>query len=139
MNDTIFLHVIKPDNLPVGIVFHNIVNIDTFAQDSLKHIIITDLLNYYADKEIFSILNLIYSKLVAGGQLEIQAPDIKQLGVAIASEEIEIDDVKEILYPLKKSIHSIYDIELMLKDIGGLIINKKYINIFEYYIVIQKI
>lgn len=138
MNEFIFLHVKKPHSLPVGVVYDNIINIDNYQNDTIENIMITDLLDYYVNDESVGVLQLIHQKLKAGGSIQIQAPDIKQLAVAILSEELSQNDVQDVLYPAKKSIHSIYDIENMAKDIGATIINKKYINIFEYYIVIQK-
>jgi predicted SAM-dependent methyltransferase len=95
-------------------------------------------IDYYVGDESLKVLQLIYEKLANEGSIQIQAPDIKQLAVALLSEELSQNDVRDVLYPSKKNIHSIYDIENMAKQIGAKITNKKYINVFEYYIVIQK-
>jgi predicted SAM-dependent methyltransferase len=138
MNEFIFLHIQKPHSLPVGVVYDNVINIDNYQNNTIENIIITDLLDYYVGDESLKVLRLIYEKIANEGSIQIQAPDIKQLAVALLSEELSQNDVRDVLYPSKKNIHSIYDIENMAKQIGAKIANKKYINVFEYYIVIQK-
>lgn len=139
MNDKIYFHIDNQDFLPVGIKFDKIHNIDNYTNNSIEHIFIQDLLDYYADSDSNNILLGLKDKLITNGLITIQSTDIKQLCVAVAFGDISIDIAKNILYPNKKSIKSIYDINNLLINNGFEIEIKKYINIFEYYIVAKKI
>lgn len=138
MSEKIFLYVNEIKNIPVGIKYENISNIDNYNNNSIDHIIINDLLNYYEANINSEVLKLIRTKIAPDGIIEIQAPDINELCIAVASSNIDSNIVKSILYSNKKSIHTIYDICDMLNALGFKINQKKYVNIFEYYILAQK-
>lgn len=138
MNSAILFHIEKPNSLPIGINFEDIQNIDSYENESIDHILIHDLLDFYTDQHIETLIDLIKNKIKSDGLLTIQSADIKQLGKSIAFDEIDIDLVKQILYPSKKSVHTMYEIEKILKTLNMTIVNKKYINLFEYYIVAKK-
>lgn len=128
-------HIHEPASLPVGIKYDSIQNIDNYTSKSLDSIMIGDLLDYYESKYVKDVLDLIVDKLKNGGTLEIQGPDITELCISSASNKIDIDTIKSILYS-RKYIYTIYDIENLLIKLN--INQKKYINIFEYYISAQK-
>jgi hypothetical protein len=97
---------------------------------------IGDILDYYDPQYTEGLLGLISDKLNNGGHIEIQAPDISELCISSASNQIDIQTIKSIIYG-RKYIHTIYDIENLLKSKYN-IYQKRYINIFEYYILAQK-
>jgi hypothetical protein len=134
MNETIFFHISDPGLTPNGSKFDNISNILSYEDDSIEHILLQDLLNYYTEHEVNITLELIKQKLKPSGSVEIQAVDIKRLGIAIAFEEIPLNFVKQLLYPNKKSIFTMYDIITMLEKLNFKINIKKYTNSIEYYI-----
>lgn len=134
----IYFHIDNHDYLPVGVDFDNISNIENYDNESIHHILIQDLLDYYTDNEIRSLLTTISDKLNPNGLLSIQSIDIKQLCSAVTFGDISVDISKKLLYPNKKSIHEIYDIENLLLELGYKLQQKKYINIFEYYILASK-
>jgi predicted SAM-dependent methyltransferase len=138
MNNIKYLHIKENSFIPVGSSFDHIVNIDTYENNSIENCMIQDLLDYYTDHEASLVLSLIYKKLKPGGKVVIQAPDLKQIAVAITFNEIDQKTIKEILYPDKKSIHSINDICNMILANKMHINSKKYVNIIEYYIECQK-
>lgn len=121
-NKKLFLYINNIYNLPSDTEYENITNIDHYTDNSINHIIINDLLDYYDYNTEYNLLQLICSKLHHGGQIEIQAPDLNELCITVASNKINDDLVKNILYKNKKSIHTIYDIENMLNNLGLIIL-----------------
>jgi hypothetical protein len=138
MSASVFFHIDKPSSLPIGITFDYIKNIETYDNESIDNIYIQDLLDYYSDDQINDFIQVLKSKLKTGGTITIQSIDIKQLSRAVTFDEIETQLVKQLLYPLKRSIHTLYEIDSIFNGIDMKAINKKYINLFEYYIVIKK-
>lgn len=139
MSDKILFSIYPQHNLPQGMKYEDITNIDNYQDNSINSIVINDLLDYYSYNTDYDLLSLIKAKLIVGGSIEIQAPDIEELCIASANLKIGIDTIQSILYgDNKKSIHTIYDIINMLTKLGLQIIEKKYINIFEYYLLATK-
>lgn len=138
-NINIFLHIIKPEFIPVDTVYVSVNDITTYVDGSVDQIIINDLLDYLPYNEITNILDIIFSKLKVSGKLIIQAPDLYKLCSSCAFEDIDIDTVKIVLYGNKKSIHTAYDIQTEIKNRNMIIKEQKFINIFEYYIDAEKV
>lgn len=134
----LFIHLIKPEYLPVGTEFENVQNLDSILDGSCREIMINDLLDYLSYNNLNSVLDTIVQKLMNGGSLIIQSVDLYQLASSITFEDIDLHTSKIILYQNKKAIYTMYDIELELTNRGFSILEKKYINIFEYYIRAQK-
>lgn len=134
MSNTIFFHRAKQEFFPVGTKFEHIDNIADYADGSLDHVVIQDLLDFYPDEEVGEVLSKVISKLSRGGTLDIQSIDVKMLGVAIAFNDINTELTKQVLYPFKRSIHTMSEIVDMCAKNGMDITIKKYVNIFEYYI-----
>lgn len=130
----IFLHIVKPEYLPVGLVYESIQNINNLVNDSYDEICIGDLLDYIDYNEAMALLNLIRDKIKINGFITIQASDIYALSSSIAFNDIDVQTAKLVLYNQKKTIYTIYEIETELKNRNFNILEKKYINIFEYYI-----
>jgi hypothetical protein len=134
MSDTVFFHRAKQEFFPVGTKFEHIDNISKYEDGSLSSIVIQDLLDFYPEEEMENVLLQIISKLSRGGTLDIQSIDMKMLGVAIAFNDINAELTKQVLYPFKRSIHTMSEIADICTKNGMDIIMKKYVNIFEYYI-----
>lgn len=134
----LFIHIFKPDMIPVGYEFYALENLDLLEDASVDNILIQDLLDYDSDDHADKNLVRIYKKLNTNGKLHIQSIDIKQLSIAIAFDDIEINLAKQILYPYKKSIHTMNEITKMLVQNSFVIETKNFINIFEYYILCTK-
>lgn len=138
MNEKLFFYINEIKNIPPDIRYVDITTIDDYKDNSISNIIINDLLDYYTYNTDKELLSLLCKKIMNGGTIEIQAPDLDELCIASASLKIDQSVVKSVLYNNKKSIHTIYDIEHMLNDFGFTIYEKRYINIFEYYILAKK-
>lgn len=132
--EKILFHIIKPDMLPVGIKYEALMDIDKFEKDSISYILLQDLFDYLSHDKILPLLELCMTKLTPNGTISIQATDLKQLASSITFNEIDTNIAKKILYTNKQSIHTMSDIIKLMNVAGYNIINKKYINIFEYYI-----
>lgn len=135
----IYLHLIKPELLPVGYDYLNIDHLDNINDNSLEEIVLNDLLDFFIYSDTTILIDKIISKLKVGGKVSIQSIDLYHLARSITFEDIDLDTVKMILYPTRKSIYTIYDMQTEFKNRQLDIIDKKYINIFEYYIAAQKI
>jgi|694.fasta_scaffold00568_30 hypothetical protein len=133
-NKKLFLHLIKPDFISVGSEYESVTNIDTIPDNSCNEIIINDLLDYLSYNESTNILDLLINKLCTNGSIIIQSVDLYQLATAVTFNDIDLDTTKIVLYQNKKAIYTLYDIESELKNRKLNIVEKKYINIFEYYI-----
>lgn len=138
MSQTIFFHLTKQDLLPVGVKYDNISNIDKYEDNSIENILLQDLLDFYIEEETKDILNKICSKLAPDGKIIIQSIDAKLLSIAVAFGDINIGLMKQVLYPYKRSIHTMEEILSLSDSIDLKPELKRYINIFEYYIVLNK-
>lgn len=134
-NKKIFLHILKPEYLPVGTVYESIQNIDKLSNDFYEQVIINDLLDYIDYNEASAILDSIINKLEKNnGEIIIQSSDLVRLSAAVMFNDIDIQTAKIVLYSNKKTIYTMSEIENELKNRNLEIVEKKYINIFEYYI-----
>lgn len=134
-NKKIFLHIIQPEYLPVGTVYESIQNLDQLENSYYEQIIINDLLDYIGYNEASAILDSIINKLQENlGEIIIQSTDLRQLSSSIMFGDIDIQTAKIVIYDNKKTIYTMSEIESELKNRNLKIIEKKYINIFEYYI-----
>lgn len=136
MSDTIFFHSQQQELMPVNAKFDNISNLSRYQDNSIGKIIVQDLFDYLLVEDIHNLLPVIYKKLRPLGSLEIQSVDLKQLSLGVAFNDIRISLAQYLLYPHKKSIHTLPELIGML---GSFVIDsKKYVNIFEYYILATK-
>ena len=134
MHNSIFFHTSDQDLIPTQSTYCHISQADNYKDGTLEEIIFQDLLDYFVDDNIESILKIAHNKLQNDGILHIQGSDIRQLSIALTFNSITDELAKKILYPYKKSIHTISEILDLLKKIGFKIENKRYVNVFEYYI-----
>jgi hypothetical protein len=134
-NKKIFLHIIQPEYLPVGTVYESIKNLDQLENSYYEQIIINDLLDYIGYNEASAILDSIINKLQENlGEIIIQSADLRQLSSSIMFGDIDIQTAKIVIYDNKKTIYTMSEIESEFKNRNLKIIEKKYINIFEYYV-----
>lgn len=131
---SILFHVTEQELSPSNSDYCHISKIDEYEDNSIDEIIIQDLCDYLTESDIPNLLSKIFQKLNSNGNLYIQASDLKQLCIAVTFGMVDENIIKKVLYPNKKSIRNMSDILKYLKDLDFRISNKKYINVFEYYI-----
>lgn len=127
----------KPDTLPVDIIYVDLNDLDKTDISNYNHIVILDILDFYTDKEVGTALNTILEKTKVGTKIESQGIDMKQLCVAVANDDIDQNLAKDLIYG-RKMMHNLYDVENYFNNNGCKTLAKRYINIFEYNIIVQK-
>lgn len=138
MNNVLYIHHHKPDDLPVGVSYESLDNFLSADNNTIEEIMITDLLDYYLEPVVPKVLKEIINKMQSSSKLHIQSVDINLISTSLASGDIEDSAIKSILYPYRRSIHTMQDIEKLLLENKCIILNKKYINMFEYFILAEK-
>jgi hypothetical protein len=134
----IFIHVIKPEFIPVGMEFVLASNIDALQINYYEEIFVADLFDYMEYHEFTAILDLLLNKLSNNGSITIQATDLYQLSSAITFNDIDLETAKLVIYNNKKTMYNLKEIETELTNRYLEIIDMKYINIFEYFIKAHK-
>jgi predicted SAM-dependent methyltransferase len=134
----IFLHLFKPDFLPVESTYVQINDLINYENNLFETIIINDLLDYLPYNETTNILNTIIDKLKIGGKLIIQSPDLYKLCCSCVFGDVDMETIKAVLYSNKKSINTIYDLQAEIKNRNMIIQEQRYVNIFEFYIEAEK-
>lgn len=134
MSNSILFHVSEQELLPTQSTYAHISEIKNYQDNSIEEILYQDLCDYFEEEHVDNILSMSFDKIKPGGYLHIQGSDLRQLCIAVAFNMVDQDIVKRVLYPNKKSIHNMSAILDKLKTIGFQIKQKKYINVFEYYI-----
>jgi len=130
----IFLHAENQELKPVNSRLVAIKNLDNYEDNSMSDVTIQDLCDFFDSDKIPALIDKIYHKLSKDSILHIQGSDLKQLGIAIAFNKLPYSVIKKVLYGGKKSIHTMGDIITILEENNFKIINKRYTNVFEYYI-----
>ena len=113
-------------------------DVKEIEDDSVDNIYLHDCLDFILIDQHSEFLQLIFAKLKANGMLHVQAPDLKQLAIAIAFDKIRIDVAQLILYKSRLFLHTSQNIKDILEHNNYIIMNQKYINIFEYLFVCSK-
>ena len=83
-------------------------------------------------------LQILFAKLKPQGLLHIQAPDLKQLAIAITFDKIKIDIAQLILYKSRLFLHTSQNIKDILEHNNYIVMKQKYVNIFEYLFICSK-
>lgn len=135
----ILIHISEPQLMPGDTEFIKIDDIQNYDDESFENILIQDLLDYFTYDNIQKQLDTIVSKLKTGGSIIVQSIDLKHIGTAIAFDEIDINSVRNALYPYRQSIHNMSHIVEYLAASGCNIIIKKYINNIEYFVLANKL
>lgn len=136
VNKKIFIHSIKPEFIPVGMVFESISNIDSLLDNTYEEIAINDLLDYISEDQINDLIEKIYNKLSTGGHLSIQSIDYKLLASSIVFGDIDPKIAKVLICGHRNNIHSMSDIRQYIDKFR--INEQRYINIFEYFVCATK-
>ena len=113
-------------------------DVKEIEDDSVDNIYLHDCLDFILIDQHSEFLQLVFAKLKANGMLHVQAPDLKQLAIAIAFDKIRIDVAQLILYKSRLFLHTSQNIKDILEHNNYIIMNQKYINIFEYLFVCSK-
>ena len=111
--------------------------IDELENNSVENMYIQDLLDYTLPSEQPALLEKIAEKLNNKGLLYIQAPDIKQLAIALTFDKVNIELAQMLTYKERVFMHSAQNIIDLLSVANYKLITQKYINIFEYYFTAQ--
>ena len=117
-------------NNPVDIPNSSPCQIDkiTEVQDnSVDTFYLLDLLDYGVEETYASMLDVIQSKLKKDGAIVIQAPDIKQLIIAITFNKINFNYGRSVLYSDRLHMYTMSEIINMMKKYNYDCIIKKYI------------
>jgi hypothetical protein len=130
----ILFHTYRPEALPVGLQYEDINRLDTYEDNSLSEIMLADTLDFYTNDQAINLIQKLSAKITKNGSLEIQGTDINQLSLAVINNNIDINTVNDVLYPMKKSISTMLDMQNLLKSYQFTITQKRYVNLFEYYI-----
>lgn len=139
MTDVI-IHLSEPITIPTNTKFVSFKDIESLDDNSVDNILIQDLLDYILESDIQLILKLLHNKIKTGGTLCVQGLDIKLLCCSIAFDEIDISQINEVLYPNRKSIHTLHQMIKIIDSMGLFdIMIKKYANDVEYFILLQKL
>jgi hypothetical protein len=109
-------------------------NLDTITDASVDEFYIQDILDTVSPTQHSELLQKIKQKLTANGFLFVQAPDIKQLAVALILDKISVDMAQMVLYKDKLFVHTAKNARDILELNDYKIVVQKYINIFEYFI-----
>jgi hypothetical protein len=133
-NNKLFISQYETSNIPTGYDLYLFENLDEIPNHSLEQIFISDLLDGYVDRDIYSILNTVISKLKHNGILHIQSLDLEQFCVYMNHRIIGIER-KSILYNNRINIQSLSSLcDILIKNSNITILSRKYVNGFEYYI-----
>lgn len=135
----IYTHTLKPDIIPSGLEYINIEELVNSSNTKFETIVIADTLDYVQYNQAMVLLDNLIDKLDNGGKLIIQGPDLYQLCSAGCFQDIDIDTIKLILFNGKQNVFTNYDIQKELEARGIMIVEKRFINIFEYYIKAVKV
>lgn len=142
-NKKIFISNKRTIELPSDFELILYENIDSINNNSIEEIFIGDLFDCFLDDQIKEIIKTIFTKLIKDGKLHIQSTDIEQLALYLVNKIIPIEN-KNILYTNNRiniqTMHSLLGlIQQSIDNSSFSILNKKYVNGYHYYIVINKI
>ena len=105
-------------------------DIKEIEDSSIDNIYLHDCLDFVIIDQHSEMLQILHQKLKDNGLLHIQAPDLKQLAIAITFDKIKIDIAQLILYKSRLFLHTAQN----TKDI----LEHKYVNVFEYLFICSK-
>lgn len=137
----VFISHYKTIELPSDYTFISSENIHSLENNSVGDIFIGDLFDSMSDDEINKTISEIFSKIEIGGKLHIQSLDIEQFCIYYLNKIVSTE-YKNMLYSGGKI--NIQTMSSMLRLINSSlrdkysIFNKKYVNGFNYYIMIEK-
>lgn len=111
----------------------------SLTDGTVESVYLLDVLDYFDEHNLKLCLQQIFNKLINGGELILQGPDMNQLLIAINFNKIQPQTGKRIIYSGRTIMHSMEEIIDIIKMSGFECYIKKYINIFEYYLEFKKL
>ena len=113
-------------------------DIKEIEDNSVDNIYLHDCLDFVIVDQHSEMLQILFAKLKPQGLLHIQAPDLKQLAIAITFDKIKIDIAQLILYKSRLFLHTSQNIKDILEHNNYIVMKQKYVNIFEYLFICSK-
>ena len=113
-------------------------DIETIEKETVDELFLLDLLDWFKESEIILALSEILSKVCAGGKIHIQSIDIDQFCLYFSSRILDFNE-KNNLYSGRINIQSMTSLlNIIDKNFQCEVLAKKYINGYEYYILLEK-
>ena len=135
-NNTIYLHIIEPENIPDNFEFLSVKEFLKKKKKKYQDIFIGDLLEYFTNDTATDLFKTIISKLDKGKKLYIQGVDIK----AVANSFV-MDQIAEVIFDAlvlgkgKKQTVSFYRAKGLIDTVSELdILSIKLMSSIHYYI-----
>ena len=113
-------------------------DIKEIEDNSVDNIYLHDCLDFVIVDQHSEMLQILFAKLKPQGLLHIQAPDLKQLAIAITFDKIKINIAQLILYKSRLFLHTSQNIKDILEHNNYIVMKQKYVNIFEYLFICSK-
>lgn len=135
----IITHFFKPEYIPVDTQYVDLEEVIDLSDDSVDEIFIGDVLDYITYDTLGNTIDTIQKKLKVGGQLIVQAPDLFHLASALVFQDLDIETTKLTIYNGKNTMYVMKNIETELLNRNFDILQKKYKNIFEYFLIAKKL
>lgn len=133
------ISIYHKDNIEVpnaqNIYFQDVREIE---ENSIDNIYLHDCLDFIVIDQHSEMLQVIFKKLKPNGMLHIQAPDLKQLAIAMTFDKIKIEIAQLILYKNRLFLHTAKNIKDILEHNNYIVMTQKYVNVFEYLFICSK-
>jgi predicted SAM-dependent methyltransferase len=133
------ISIYHKDNIEVpnaqNIYFQDVREIE---ENSIDNIYLHDCLDFIIIDQHSEMLQVIFNKLKPNGMLHIQAPDLKQLAIAMTFDKIKIEIAQLILYKNRLFLHTAKNIKDILEHNNYIVMTQKYVNVFEYLFICSK-
>ena len=113
-------------------------NVREIEENSVDNIYLHDCLDFIVIDQHSELLQVMFNKLKPNGMLHIQAPDLKQLAIAMTFDKIKIEIAQLLLYKNRLFLHTANNIKDMLEYNDYIIMTQKYVNVFEYLFICSK-
>ncbi len=113
-------------------------DVKEIEENSVDNIYLHDCLDFVIIDQHSELLQVIFNKLKPNGMLHIQAPDLKQLAIAMTFDKIKIEIAQLILYKSRLFLHTANNIKDILEHNNYIIMTQKYVNVFEYLFICSK-
>ena len=134
----ILISMDESNNIPSSFSVVLYKDIETLEDESLDELFLSNLLDSFKDSEIIGAFGEVFSKVSVRGKIHIQSIDIDQFCLYFSSRILEFDE-KNILYSGQKNIQSMAVLlNIIDKHFPCQVLAKKYVNGYEYYLLLEK-
>lgn len=134
----ILISAYESKNIPASftLVLHK--DIETIEKETADQLFLLDLLDSFRDFEIVEVLSEILSKVCVGGKIHIQNIDIDQFCLYFSSRILDFNE-KNNLCSGRINIQSMTSLlNIINKNFQCEVLAKKYVNGYEYYLLLEK-